>query len=73
MSITIKAMLPSELAALYRVSVKTLNKWLKPFSDDGVLEREKSNYYTPKQVRYIFKCLDPPEVKIVETVEPSSV
>ena len=69
---TIKAMLPSEIAELYGVSVKTLNNWLKPFREGNVLKRKNSHYYTPKQVKYIFECLDPPETKNTETVEAVS-
>jgi len=57
---TIKAMLPSEIAGLYGVSVKTLNNWLKPFRKGDVLNRGKSKFYTPKQVKYIFECLGDP-------------
>ncbi len=70
--ITIKAMLPGEIARLYGVSVRTLYNWLKPF-DQKKLERKTTRYFTPKQVRYIFKCLDYPETKIIESAEPSSV
>jgi transposase len=60
MSTTIKAMLPSEIAALYGVSVRTLNNWLRPFRIGDVLKRKKSKYYTVKQVAYIFECLGAP-------------
>jgi len=60
MATTIKAMLPSEIARLYGVSVRTLNNWLRPFRKGDVLKREKSKYYTPKQVEYIFDCLGQP-------------
>jgi len=66
METTIKAMLPSEIAGLYGVSVKTLNNWLKPFREGGALKRGNSHYYTPKQVQFIFDKLNPPETKKVE-------
>jgi len=73
MAITIKAMLPSEIARLYGVSVKTLNNWLSPFRIGDVLKRKKSHYYTPKQVKYIFECLDPPETKNAENAKAVSI
>jgi transposase len=58
--VDIKAMLPSELADLYKVNVKTFIDWLKPFNKNGELKRNKTNFYSIKQVQYIFDCLGNP-------------
>jgi hypothetical protein len=67
METTIKAMKPSEVAELYGVDVRTLNNWLIPFYVDDTLKRGNSDYYTPKQVKYIFDCLNPPENNLVNS------
>ncbi len=59
-SITIKPMKPSEVASLYNIDVRTLYNMLKPFDKDK-LKRIKTQFFSPKQIRYIFECLDYPE------------
>jgi transposase len=58
----VNAMKPSELARLYNVDVKTFNKWLKPFNKNGELKRYDTDFYSPKQVKYIFECLGYPDI-----------
>jgi DNA-binding transcriptional MerR regulator len=49
---------PGELAALYRVSTKTLRTWLEPHLTK--LGKRKSKYYTSRQVKIIFECVGEP-------------
>jgi len=68
MKTTAIAMRPRELAGLYGVDVRTFRNWLKPF-DKKKLKREGTHFYSPKQVRYIYECLDPPEINSTKTEE----
>ncbi len=54
----IKAMNKKELIALYKVSYKTFNAWLKPF--DEQIGKPIGKFYTPKQIALIFELLGPP-------------
>jgi transposase len=56
----IKAMLPSEVAELYGVSIATINRWLNKINKNGELNRENTNFYTPAQIKYIFEKLGVP-------------
>jgi hypothetical protein len=47
-----------ELAAMYGVSARTLNKWLKPFGDQ--VGKRIGYFYTIPQVRLIFMKLGLP-------------
>jgi hypothetical protein len=49
-----------ELVALYGISLKTLNKWLKPFEQK--IGRPNGRYYTITQVKIIFSYLGFPSV-----------
>lgn len=49
-----------ELMALYKISYKTLKKWLKPFERE--LGERTGYYYTIPQVRKIFEFLGFPGV-----------
>ena len=49
-----------ELSALYKISYKTLKKWLKPFERE--LGERTGYYYTIPQVRKIFEFLGFPGV-----------
>lgn len=48
------------LAHDYKVSVKTMRKWIKPFLEEIEMDH-KSRIFTPKQVSIIHKKLNPPE------------
>jgi hypothetical protein len=47
-----------QLAAAYKISVKTLNAWLKPFKDK--IGPMTGKVYTPKQIKIIFESLGEP-------------
>ena len=49
-----------ELAALYRISYKTLKKWLEPH--DKKIGKRIGNYYTIPQVKKIYRLLGFPGV-----------
>ena len=49
-----------ELAALYGVSARTLNKWLKPFGDQ--VGKRIGYFYTIPQVKMIFLNLGLPGI-----------
>lgn len=57
-TIEIKAYSKQELAALYKISVRSMSAWLKPF-EKGIGKRY-GWYYNPNQVRYIFDRLGLP-------------
>jgi len=54
----IKPYSPAELARIYGVSKKTMNRWLKPHRG-GIGERQ-GLYYTTLQVKIIFEKLGLP-------------
>jgi hypothetical protein len=58
MSSKIKAMNKKQLADLYKVGLRTLNKWLEPFKDK--IGEQRGKMYNPKQVSIIFECLGEP-------------
>jgi hypothetical protein len=47
-----------ELALSYGITIKTLNKSLKPFEDR--IGKKVTRYYTPLQVSIIYECLGLP-------------
>jgi len=47
-----------QLAAQYKVTLKTLNIWLKPF--EKKIGPQLARTYTPKQMKIIFECLGEP-------------
>lgn len=53
-----KALKQSELAALYKVNVRTFASWLKPFNEK--IGERIGLFYTPKQVQTIFDCIGEP-------------
>lgn len=62
--IEIKAYSISELARIYEVSNKTMNRWMKPHIK--IIGKREGRYYTARQVRIIFTELGLPG-KIYET------
>lgn len=56
--IEIKAYSKQELADLYKIGVRSMSTWLKPF-EVGIGTRH-GRYYNLKQVRYIFDKLGIP-------------
>jgi hypothetical protein len=55
----IKAMNKSQLARMYKVCTRTLNKWLAPFAHE-IGEIPNTNTFTPEQVRIIFEKIGEP-------------
>jgi hypothetical protein len=51
-----------ELAAMYRVSWITLQKWINLHSKK--IGRKCGHFYNGRQVRIIFECIGPPEIEI---------
>jgi hypothetical protein len=62
--ITLKAYSPGEIAKIYEVDRRTMNKWLKPFKEEIGLRLGR--YYTIAQVRIIFLKLSVPGIVITE-------
>ena len=58
--IVIRSYSHKELAALYDVSWKTLQKWLKKYEE--VIGQKHGHYYTTKQVIIIFEQLGFPQM-----------
>ncbi len=56
--IEIKPYSKKELAALYKIGVRSMDTWLKPFEKE--LGKRNGWYYNVKQVRYIFEKLGLP-------------
>lgn len=48
-----------ELSKLYDMSVKTMNRWLKPHTN--VIGKREGRYYTVKQIQIIFDLLGLPK------------
>jgi hypothetical protein len=48
-----------ELAALYEISVRTMNRWLKPHLER--IGKREGRFYTVKQVEIIFEQLGLPK------------
>jgi len=48
-----------ELSKLYDMSVKTMNRWLKPHTE--VIGKREGRYYTVKQIQQIFDLLGLPK------------
>lgn len=69
-SIEIKAYSISELARMYGISNKSMNRWLKPHAD--VIGKREGRYYTALQVRIIFDKLGLPG-KIYDTPSKRNV
>lgn len=55
---TIKPYTPSEIAELYGVSRKVMNRWLLPHWDS--IGKRQGRYYTALQVKVIFEVLGLP-------------
>lgn len=54
-----RAMTKTQLAALYKVCARTLEKWIEPFKTE--VELNPGTYiYTPAQVKTIFEKLGEP-------------
>jgi hypothetical protein len=56
---TPEAMTKAQLAALYKVCVKTLNKWLEPFAAE-IGDKPNTYIYTPAQIKTIYEKLGEP-------------
>jgi hypothetical protein len=52
-AIQLKAYSKTELAQLYKISIKSLNTWLTPLKKD--IGPRVGRFYSPKQVEIIFK------------------
>ena len=48
-----------ELSKLYDMSVKTMNRWLKPHTE--AIGKREGRYYTVKQIQQIFDLLGLPK------------
>ena len=57
-TIEIKAYSITELARMYGISNKSMNRWLKPYS--AIIGKKEGRYYTALQVRIIFNKLGLP-------------
>ena len=55
---------PWQLAEIYEVDRRTLNKWLKPFKDE--IGPRRGRFYTVAQVKIIFEKLDVQGIVITE-------
>ncbi len=51
-------MTKKDLSVVYCVSVRTLNRWIKPFSHE--LGNVNGRYFSPKQVSVIYEKLGDP-------------
>ncbi len=58
-TVTIKAYSIGELAALYEISVRTMNRWLKPHTE--LIGKRQGRFYSVKQVTIIFDQLGLPK------------
>jgi hypothetical protein len=57
-TVDIRAYSIGELAALYEISVRTMNRWLKPHLE--MIGKREGRFYTVKQVEIIFERLGLP-------------
>lgn len=57
-TVNIKAYSIGELAAFYEISVRTMNRWLKPHYEK--IGKREGRYYSIKQVSIIFEQLGMP-------------
>ena len=57
--VEIKSYSIGELSKLYEMSVKTMNRWLKPHND--IIGKREGRYYTVKQVKQIFDLIGLPK------------
>jgi transposase-like protein len=58
MSKNIKPYSLAELARLYEVCVRTMRKWMQPFTEE--IGKRRGRYYTISQVKTIFEKLGYP-------------
>lgn len=58
----IKGLSLTELAAQYEMSADIIRNWLKPFEKE--IGEKQGRYYTPRQVKIIYKRLGPPDDRI---------
>lgn len=59
-TIEIKAYGISEIAAMYGISNKTMNRWMKPHAT--IIGKREGRYYTALLVRIIFEKLGLPGI-----------
>lgn len=62
--IEIKSYSYKELATLYEIKSKIFKKWLTPFQKE--IGEKRGWYFTPKQVKIIFKRLGTPHSIAIE-------
>ena len=58
-TVAIKVYSIGELAALYEISVRTMNRWLKPHQEK--IGKREGRFYSVKQVSIIFDQLGLPK------------
>ncbi|MGC4036070.1 MAG: hypothetical protein QM764_08915 [Chitinophagaceae bacterium] len=58
-NLTVKPYSKQELTLMYKVSKKTMTRWLKPHL--SVIGRREGRYYNVKQIETIFTILGIPE------------
>ena len=58
-TVEVKAYSIGELATLYEISVRTMNRWLKPHAER--VGKREGRFYTVKQVEIIFDLLGLPK------------
>lgn len=56
----LKAYSNKELAIIYKVSSRTMQRWISPFK--GEIGLRNGHYYTPKQTKVIFEKLGIPDL-----------
>lgn len=61
---TITALTMAELADKFGKSKKTLRTWLAPFRE--MIGPRIGRYFTPLQVRVIYKCIGGPDIYFTE-------
>lgn len=58
--ITVRPYTHKQLAAMYKVSWLTLQKWLKPHFDE--IGHKQGHFYTSRQIEIIFSKIGRPEM-----------
>ena len=57
----VKPISKTKLAELYGVNLRILKNWMEPFKKQ--IGEPRGWYYTPKQLRIIFRCIGYPDLK----------
>ena len=58
-TVEVRAYSLGELAILYGISVRTMNRWLKPHME--IVGKRQGRFYTVKQIELIFEQLGLPK------------